>query len=225
MRIAARESHKAQKVLQEQRKAAKPHSSLLTEAKRAWSLARQKSISKTERTKHINALMDIVRGKVTDIVFKHDASRIIQTLVKYGGQKERNEIAVELKGKYNAAGIKVIVSAFGSTDIPTTSGADPTKTANDFAKWVIQNNLDGIDVDYEDFDAMNTANGKAEEWLSTFTKALRSQLPKGKYILTHARKPSLIPDIIRPMIHSLLPSSCRSLVQQGILRKWRVCYG
>ena len=100
MRKAARESHKAQKVLQEQRKAAKPHSSLLTEAKRAWSLARQKNISKTERTKHINALMSIVRGKVTDIVFKHDASRIIQTLVKYGGQKERNEIAVELKGKY-----------------------------------------------------------------------------------------------------------------------------
>ena len=35
-----------------------------------------------------------------DIVFKHDASRIVQTVVKYGGQKERNEIAEELKGKY-----------------------------------------------------------------------------------------------------------------------------
>jgi pumilio homology domain family member 6 len=44
--------------------------------------------------------MDVVREKVTDIVFKHDASRIIQTIVKYGGAKERNEIAVELKGKY-----------------------------------------------------------------------------------------------------------------------------
>ncbi len=98
--VAARESHKAQKVLQEQRKAAKPHSSLLIEAKQAWSLARQKNISKTDRTKHINALMNVVRGKVNDIVFKHDASRIIQTIVKYGGQKERNEIAVELKGKY-----------------------------------------------------------------------------------------------------------------------------
>ena len=45
-------------------------------------------------------MMDAVRGKVTEIVFKHDASRIVQTIVKYGGQKERNEIAVELKGKY-----------------------------------------------------------------------------------------------------------------------------
>ena len=44
--------------------------------------------------------MNAIRGKVTDIVFKHDASRIVQTCVKYGGQKERDEIAVELKGKY-----------------------------------------------------------------------------------------------------------------------------
>ena len=35
-----------------------------------------------------------------DIVFKHDASRIVQTAVKHGGQKERDEIAAELKGKY-----------------------------------------------------------------------------------------------------------------------------
>ena len=72
----------------------------MTDAKRAWTLARQKNLSKQERTKHINALMEIIRGKVKDIVFKHDASRIVQTVVKYGGQKERNEIAEELKGKH-----------------------------------------------------------------------------------------------------------------------------
>lgn len=98
--IAARASHKEQKALLDQRRASKPHSALLVEAKRAWSLARQKNLSKQERTKQINALMDIIRGKVKDIVFKHDASRIVQTAVKYGGQKERNEIAEELKGKY-----------------------------------------------------------------------------------------------------------------------------
>ncbi|KAI0674047.1 ARM repeat-containing protein [Trametes maxima] len=97
---AARESHKVQKALLEQRKAAKPHSALLTEAKQAWTLARQKNLTKEERAKYIRALMDTIRGKVKDIVFKHDASRIVQTAVKYGGQKERNEIAEELKGKY-----------------------------------------------------------------------------------------------------------------------------
>ena len=44
--------------------------------------------------------MGVIRGKVQDVVFKHDASRIVQTIVKYGGQKERDEIALELKGRY-----------------------------------------------------------------------------------------------------------------------------
>ena len=97
---AARESHKAQKALQEQRRASKPHSSLLASAKKVWSLARQKNIPTSERQKHVKELMDVIRGKVSDIVFKHDASRIVQTAVKYGGQKERDEIASELKGRY-----------------------------------------------------------------------------------------------------------------------------
>ena len=54
-----------------------------------------------------------------------------------------------IKAKYNDAGIKLIVSAFGSTDTPTSSQADPTKTATTMAKWVKKYGLDGIDVDYE----------------------------------------------------------------------------
>jgi len=91
-----------------------------------------------------------------------------------------------VKAQYAAAGIKLLVSAFGSTDTPTSSGADPVGTANTMAAWVIQYGLDGIDVDYEDFNAINAGNGKAEAWLATFTKQLRTQLPQGTYILTHA---------------------------------------
>lgn len=47
---------------------------------------------------------------------------------------------------YHAAGISLVVSAFGSTDIPTTSNADPTATANNLAAWVKANGLDGVDV-------------------------------------------------------------------------------
>ncbi|CAE6355347.1 unnamed protein product [Rhizoctonia solani] len=97
---ASREGHKAQKELQAQRWASKPHSALLTEAKRVWALARKIDIPRAERQKHIEELMNVLRGNVQDIVFKHDASRIVQTLVKYGGQKERDEVAAELKGKY-----------------------------------------------------------------------------------------------------------------------------
>ncbi|KAG1898767.1 armadillo-type protein [Suillus fuscotomentosus] len=92
---AARESHKVQRVLQEQRRAAKPHSQLLADAKRVWSLARQKSIPSAERQKHVKELMKVTQGK-------HDASRIIQTVVKYGGQKERDQVAMELKGHYKS---------------------------------------------------------------------------------------------------------------------------
>ncbi|KAK0462028.1 glycoside hydrolase [Desarmillaria tabescens] len=89
-----------------------------------------------------------------------------------------------IKSEYAAAGIKLLVSVFGSTDVPTTSGADPNATAATMAAWVIEYGLDGIDVDYEDFAAMNS--GTAEQWLISFTTALRASLPKDKYIITHA---------------------------------------
>jgi len=54
-----------------------------------------------------------------------------------------------LKSRYQAAGIKLIVSAFGDSNVPTTTGADPTSTAQTMAAWVKQFDLDGIDVDYE----------------------------------------------------------------------------
>lgn len=54
-----------------------------------------------------------------------------------------------IKSQFSAAGIKLLVSAFGSTDVPTTSGANPITTANTMAAWVKEYGLDGIDVDYE----------------------------------------------------------------------------
>ncbi|KAF8521732.1 glycoside hydrolase family 18 protein [Hysterangium stoloniferum] len=91
-----------------------------------------------------------------------------------------------IKAKYAAAGIKLIVSVFGGTDAPTTNGANAISTANKMAKFVKDYDLDGIDVDYEDFDAMNAGDGRAETWIINFTKQLRTKLPKGQYILSHA---------------------------------------
>jgi len=91
-----------------------------------------------------------------------------------------------IKSQYNAAGISLIVSAFGSTDAPTSEGADPVATANTMAAWVKQYDLDGIDVDYEDFNAMDSSSSAAETWLISFTQQLRSQLPQGQYIISHA---------------------------------------
>ena len=95
-----KQAHAAQRLLTQQRRAAKKHSALLADAKRAWSLAREKSISKEKRASHISSLVGIVHGKIQDIVFKHDASRIVQTIVKWGNQRQRNEVAGELKGRF-----------------------------------------------------------------------------------------------------------------------------
>ena len=54
-----------------------------------------------------------------------------------------------MKQKYSDAGIKVIVSAFGSTEKPTTTKEDPTSIASQMAAWVKKYNVDGIDVDWE----------------------------------------------------------------------------
>lgn len=64
---------------------------------------------------------------------------------------------------YHKAGIALMVSAFGSTDQPTTWGKDPVQTAQDLAKFVIAYQFDGVDIDYEDMGAMNS--NQAEAWL------------------------------------------------------------
>lgn len=65
------------------------------------------------------------------------------------------------------------------------------------AEWVISMGLDGIDVDYEDFNAFDGSSGSAVTWLESFTKQLRVKLPQGQYLLTHAREfvdPFSMPD-------------------------------
>ncbi|KAF9074616.1 glycoside hydrolase superfamily [Rhodocollybia butyracea] len=83
-----------------------------------------------------------------------------------------------IKQQYQSAGIKLLVSAFGSTETPTTSGANPQSLAATMAAWVKQYGVDGIDVDYEDTTAMNKGDGKAEQWIIDFTTALRTELPQ-----------------------------------------------
>jgi chitinase len=91
---------------------------------------------------------------------------------------------LQILDEYHDAGIALMVSAFGSTDSPVTSGIDPTDCAQRLAAWVKQYNLDGVDIDWEDMHAMNTGSGEA--WLITFQLELRRQLPSGQYLISHA---------------------------------------
>ena len=109
--------------------------------------------------------------------------------------------------EYNDAGISLVISAFGATETPTTSGEDPVTVANVMADWVIKYSVNGIDVDYEvctalqkdehathfnfcglqDFGAFENGRGDAESWLIAYTQQLRERLPQDQYIISHAR--------------------------------------
>ncbi|KAF8550126.1 glycoside hydrolase family 18 protein [Imleria badia] len=88
--------------------------------------------------------------------------------------------------EYNKAGISVIVSAFGETDAPTSSGTNAVAIADKIPSWVKEYGLHGVDVDYEDFNAFDSSAATAEPWLISLTQQLRKKLPQGEYILSHA---------------------------------------
>ena len=101
------------------------------------------------------------------------------------------------------------------------------------AQFVLDNNLDGIDVDYEDFDAIGKSNGSAEQWVATFTQTLRQKLPQGQFILSHAPiAPWMAPDATKnpggayvkinqdvgSMIDYVSPSLCTLRASPGSIR-------
>jgi pumilio family protein 6 len=61
---------------------------------------RIKNISKEKRSKHMDELFDLMKGKIPEILFKNDTSRIIQTVLKYGTKEQQNVIVDELEGKW-----------------------------------------------------------------------------------------------------------------------------
>jgi hypothetical protein len=91
------------------------------------------------------------------------------------------EIQQGMKKIYNDNGIKILISAFGATEFPTSQGENATECGLKLGDFVLNNNLDGADIDWEDNDAMDAGTG--EQWLIDFTKALRSKIPN--HIVTH----------------------------------------
>ncbi|OLL26691.1 Pumilio y domain family member 6, partial [Neolecta irregularis DAH-3] len=97
---ASRRAHAAQKQLAKERRALKSNAEIIAKAKYLWEQVRRRTIPGNKRQKLIEQLNETVKGQVQSIVCKHDASRIIQTLVKYSNKSQRNSIAGELKTNY-----------------------------------------------------------------------------------------------------------------------------
>ena len=72
----------------------------------------------------------------------------------------KDEIQKNLKKKYNDGGVKIMISAFGATEHPTSANIDPTTCATKLGNYVLNNNLDGVDLDWEDNAAMEAGLGE-----------------------------------------------------------------
>ena len=111
-----------------------------------------------------------------------DPTAYFGTSSEFGSSKDA--IQQKLMKDFHDGGVKLMISAFGSTQAPTTEGLDPTTTCNSLANFVKNNHLDGIDIDYTDNQAMDAGTGEA--WLIKCTQAARDVLPKGKYYISHS---------------------------------------
>ena len=82
-----------------------------------------------------------------------DVAVVWQNISTYVGENNpwgttNQQIQLGMKKIYNDAGIKILVSAFGSTELPTTNYVDPVICATRLGNFVIENNLDGADIDW-----------------------------------------------------------------------------
>ena len=68
--------------------------------KELWNQVRIKNISKEKRSKYLNELVELIKGKIPEILFKNDTSRIIQSVLKYGTKEQHQIILGELEGKW-----------------------------------------------------------------------------------------------------------------------------
>ncbi|GBC45647.1 uncharacterized protein OCT59_013537 [Rhizophagus irregularis] len=68
--------------------------------KELWNQVRIKNISKEKRNKYMGELFELMKGKIPEILFKNDTSRIIQTVLKYGTKEQKKIIVDELEGKW-----------------------------------------------------------------------------------------------------------------------------
>lgn len=93
------EAHAKQRALAKERKASKPHADAIQRSKKIWERLRRKShVPQEERKQLVAELFDIITGRVSDFVFKHDSVRVIQCALKYSNVTQRRNIAQELKG-------------------------------------------------------------------------------------------------------------------------------
>lgn len=83
----------------------------MQDIKKLWEKLRVKhpAPTKAQRDKLCDEIWELSHDVINDLVLKHDASRVVQTLIKYSGKERRDKIVDALKGSF----YQLATSAYG----------------------------------------------------------------------------------------------------------------
>lgn len=95
--------------------------------------------------------------------------------------KTQEEIQKNLHDKYTNGHSHVLVSAFGPKENPTSLGLSAVYCAQQLATFVISNQLDGADINWQDEQSLGF---EGADWLVNFHTNLRKLLPN--HTITHS---------------------------------------
>ncbi|KAJ2660575.1 Pumilio y domain member 6 [Coemansia sp. RSA 1200] len=83
-----------------ERQKQQPTGELKLEARKKWEELRRGDLDTEVRKVKMQEMMALIQGRIKEITFKHDMSRVVQTCLKYGDSSQRASIAEELDGTY-----------------------------------------------------------------------------------------------------------------------------
>lgn len=108
---SSKESHENQKKLLQERKKNRKSGIEVEQIKRLWEKLRVRNppVPSDVRKKLCDETWKLCEGVIGDLVLKHDASRVVQTLVKFSDKERRDKICKELEPYY----YKLATSAYG----------------------------------------------------------------------------------------------------------------
>ncbi|QLG75014.1 hypothetical protein HG535_0H03410 [Zygotorulaspora mrakii] len=103
--------HDEQRKLLKERKMQRKSGIQVQHIKSLWEKLRVKNplVPKNVREKLSNEIWELSKDCISDLVLKHDASRVVQSLVKYSSKERREQIVAALNGKFYA----LATSAYG----------------------------------------------------------------------------------------------------------------
>lgn len=88
-----------QNILKKKRKSTKSNYTLVEDLKKNWNQLRMKSTSNEAKQELIAGMMKKLGGHVVEVALRHDASRIIQSIIQFGSPQQRLAILAELSPK------------------------------------------------------------------------------------------------------------------------------